>query len=47
MANRPWTNPGVVLIANPNPLPNHPKKWLPKYNPDDGLPAKEHISHES
>ena len=45
MANRPWTNLGAVLIANPNPLPDHPEKWLPKYNLDDGLPGEEHINN--
>ena len=45
MANQPWMNPGVVLIANPNPLPDHLEKWLPKYNLDDGLPDEEHINN--
>ena len=45
MANQPWINPGVVLFANPHPLPNHTEKWLPKYNLDDGLLAKEHINN--
>lgn len=34
-----------MLFANPHPLLDHPEKWLPKYNPDDGLPAKEHIKN--
>lgn len=38
-------NPGFVLIENPNPLPDHSEKWLPKYNPDDGIPAKENINN--
>jgi len=48
MANQPaqpWMNHGVVLVANPNALPANPEKWLPKYNPDDGLPAKEHLNN--
>jgi len=27
-----------------HPLPTHPEKWLPKFNPDDGLPTEEHIN---
>ena len=34
-----------MLVANPNALPANPEKWLPKYNLDDGLPAKEHINN--
>ena len=48
MANQraqPWTNPGVVLVSNPNSLPINPEKWLPKYNLDDGLPAEEHLNN--
>ena len=26
-------------------LPAHPKKWLPKFNPNIGLLAKEHINN--
>lgn len=26
-----------------HPLPKHPKIWLPKFNHDVGLPAKEHL----
>ena len=33
-------------MAGPlNPLPAHPEKWLPKFNPDNGLPAEEHINN--
>lgn len=35
---QPWTNPGAVLVANP-------ENWLPKYNPDDGLPTEEHLNN--
>ena len=48
MANQPaqpWTNPSVVLIANPNALPTNLEKWLPKYNPDDALPSEEHLNN--
>jgi len=27
------------------PLLNHPRKWLPKFNLDDGLPTEEHINN--
>ncbi|MCY6488119.1 hypothetical protein, partial [Actinobacillus pleuropneumoniae] len=37
--------PGAVLVANPNALPTNPKKWLPKYNPDDALSAEEHLNN--
>lgn len=48
MANQPaqpWTNRGVVLVANPNAHPKNPEKWLPKYNPDHGLPIEEHLNN--
>lgn len=28
-----------------HPLLAHTEKWLPKFNPDDGLPAEEHINN--
>ena len=44
--SRPWANPGAVRMAGPlSHLPNHPQKWLPKFNPDNGLLAKEHINN--
>jgi len=44
MENRPWNNLGAVHMTPPlHLLPKHPKKWLPKFNHDDGLPAKEHL----
>lgn len=27
------------------PLPAHPLKWLPKFNPHDGFPTVEHINN--
>lgn len=43
---RPWKNPGVVRMASPlHQLPTYPEKWLPKFNPDNGLLAKEHINN--
>jgi len=33
-------------MAGPlHPLPMHPMKWLPKFNPDYGLPIEEHINN--
>jgi len=44
MAQIPWNNPGVVQMIPPlHPLPIHPKRWLPKFNPDDGLTTEEHL----
>jgi len=44
MAQRPWNKHGVVQITPPlHPLPKHPQRWLPKFNPNDGLPAEENI----
>jgi len=31
------------MATPPHDLPKHPEGWLPKFNPDDGLPTKEHI----
>jgi len=45
MTNQLWTNHGDILVVNPNALPENPEKWLPKYNPDDALPAKEHLNN--
>jgi len=44
MENSPWNNPGEVQMAPPlHPLPKHIEIWLPMFNPDDGLPAEEHL----
>ena len=46
MAQRPWTNLGAIQMARPlHPLPTHLERWFPKFNPDDDLPAKEHINN--
>ena len=43
---RPWTNLGAVRMAGPlHKLPAHPEKWLPKFNPGNGLLAEEHINN--
>lgn len=41
---RPWANPGTVKMLAPlYDLPKHPKRWLQKFNLDDGLPAEENL----
>jgi len=46
MAQRTWKNIGVVQMEGPlHLLPSHPEKWLPKFNPDDGLLTEEHINN--
>lgn len=42
----PWTRPGAVNMPAPlHPLPDAPEKWLPKFKPDDGTQAEEHINN--
>ena len=42
----PWTRPGAVNMPAPlHDLPDAPEKWLPKFNPDDGTQAEEHINN--
>jgi len=44
MAQTPWNNPGAVLMPAPlSQIPAHPEKWLPKFNPEAGMLAEEHI----
>jgi hypothetical protein len=46
MAQSPWNNPGAVLMPPPlSPIPAHPEKWLPKFNPEAGMLAEEHINN--
>lgn len=43
---RPWTNPGALRMARTlSQLRAHTEKWLPKFNPDNGLLAEEHINN--
>ena len=43
---RPWTNPRAVRMVGPlHQLPAHLEKWLPKFNPNNGLLAEEHINN--
>ena len=46
MAQIQWNSPGVVTMLAPlHPLPDYPEKWLPKFNPDAGTLAEEHINN--
>jgi len=46
MAQSPWNNPRAVLMPPPlSPIPAHPEKWLPKFNPQTGMMAEEHINN--
>jgi len=43
---RPWTNSGVAAMPVPlSQLPAHLEKRLPKFNPDSGILAEEHINN--
>jgi len=43
---RPWTNARAIAMPTPlSQLLSHPKKWLPKFNPDIGILAEEHINN--
>lgn len=43
---RPWRNLGTIRMARPlHQLSAHPKKWLPKFNPDNDLLAEELINN--
>jgi hypothetical protein len=40
----PWLDQDVVDVPGPqHPLPKHPKKWLPKFDPDSKQSAEDHI----
>ena len=46
MMAHPWNNPGAVLMPTPlSQIPAHPEKWLPKFNPEAGMLAEEHINN--
>jgi len=45
MAQMPWNKPGAVLMPAPlSQIPAHPKKWLPKFNPEARMLVEEHIN---
>ena len=44
-ANQPWITINVLAIPRPqNPLPKHPKKLFPKFDPDNDILPKDHIN---
>ncbi|CAF4376067.1 unnamed protein product, partial [Adineta steineri] len=44
VANRPWLAMDVVVVPRAqHPLPNHPEKLLPKFDPDNDITPKDHI----
>jgi hypothetical protein len=41
---RPWLDQDVVVVPGPqHPLPKHPEKWLPKFDPDSKKIVEDHI----
>jgi ribonuclease HI len=41
---RPWLDQDAVAVpGDQHPLPKHPKKWLPKFDPDSKQIADDHI----
>jgi hypothetical protein len=41
---RPWLNQDEVAVLGPqHPLPKHPEKWLPKFDPDSKKITEDHI----
>ena len=43
---RPWKSREAIRMGRLlHQLPAHLEMWLPKFNPDNGLPAKEHINN--
>ena len=43
-ANMPWlAQDAVAVLGNQHPLPKHPEKLLPKFNPDLKEPAEDHV----
>ena len=44
-ANQPWLTIIALAIPGPqNPLPKHPEKMLPKFDPDDDILPENHIN---
>jgi hypothetical protein len=42
--SRPWLDQDVVAVPGAqHPLPKHPEKWLPKFDPDSKQIAEDHI----
>jgi hypothetical protein len=41
---RPWLDQDVVVVpGDQHPLPKHPEKWLPKFDPDSKQIVEDHI----
>jgi hypothetical protein len=41
---RPWLDQDVVVVPGPqHPLPKHPEKWLPKFDPYLKQSTEDHI----
>jgi hypothetical protein len=41
---RPWLDQDAMAVpGTQHPLPKHPKKWLPKFDPDSKKSAEDHI----
>jgi hypothetical protein len=41
---RPWLDQDVVAVPGAqHPLPKHPEKWIPKFDPDSKQIAEDHI----
>ena len=45
MEANPWwlTIDSLAILGPLNPLPKHPKKLLPKFDPDDDISLESHI----
>jgi len=43
-ANQPWLVVDVIAVPGAyHPLPKHPKKLIPKFDPDNDVLPKDHI----
>ena len=41
---KPWIFlDAILIIGQLHKLPKNPEKWLPRFNPDDRIPAEDHI----
>ena len=44
--NKPWLYGDVVFVlGDQHRLPKNREKWLPNFNPDDKIPAEDHIKY--
>jgi hypothetical protein len=43
-ANRPWLVMDAIVVPRAqHPLPKHPEKLLPKFDPDNDITSEDHI----